>query len=179
MSSLEKGEEVTRSKDTLANSSLPMAERKYHSVVTKPLAKRKGSAVAKDTPCSEAVDSSSKDSSVTESLDKKPVDKKSYLRIRTKYTSGMELLMRDKETALDHVFEINVKAEPMNMKDLIKYVGETLVLDGKQSAFSREESICPGIMVIINECDWEVMDELEYVLQDNDVVEFISTLHGG
>ncbi|KAJ2866698.1 Ubiquitin- modifier 1 [Coemansia aciculifera] len=179
MSSLEKGEEIPQSKDTLTNGSLSMAERKYHSVVTKPLAKRKGSAVAKDAASSETVDSSSKDSGVTESLDKESVDKKSYLRIRTKYTSGMELLIRDKETALDHVFEINVKTEPMNMKDLIKYVGETLVLDGKQSAFSREESICPGIMVIINECDWEVMDDLEYVLQDGDVVEFISTLHGG
>ncbi|KAJ2255145.1 Ubiquitin- modifier 1 [Coemansia sp. RSA 455] len=179
MSSLEKGEKVTQSKDAVTNDSLPVVERKYHSVVTKPLAKKKGSAVAKDTTNSETVDSKNEDSGVIEPVDEKAMDKKSYLHIRTKYTSGMELLIQNKETALDHVFEINVKAEPMNMKDLIKYVGETQVLDGKQSAFSREETICPGIMVIINECDWEVMDELEYVLQDNDVVEFISTLHGG
>ncbi|KAJ2018279.1 Ubiquitin- modifier 1 [Coemansia sp. S85] len=103
----------------------------------------------------------------------------SYLHIITKYTSGMELLIKDKELGLDHVFEVNTKAAPLNMKDLIKYIGETHVLEGKQSAFTRAETICPGIMVIINECDWEVLDELDYVLKNDDTIEFISTLHGG
>ncbi|XP_059400696.1 ubiquitin-related modifier 1-like [Carassius carassius] len=37
----------------------------------------------------------------------------------------------------------------------------------------------PGILVLINDADWELMGELEYQLQDQDNVVFISTLHGG
>lgn len=37
----------------------------------------------------------------------------------------------------------------------------------------------PGIMVLINDADWELEGEMEYELQDGDQVCFISTLHGG
>ena len=37
----------------------------------------------------------------------------------------------------------------------------------------------PGILVLINDCDWELRDELDGELEDGDLVVFISTLHGG
>ena len=37
----------------------------------------------------------------------------------------------------------------------------------------------PGILVLINDADWELMGQLDYELQDNDTIVFISTLHGG
>nr|XP_036863947.1 ubiquitin-related modifier 1 isoform X8 [Manis javanica] len=37
----------------------------------------------------------------------------------------------------------------------------------------------PGILVLINDADWELLGELDYQLQDQDSVLFISTLHGG
>lgn len=37
----------------------------------------------------------------------------------------------------------------------------------------------PGILVLINNSDWELEGEGDYVLQDGDEVVFISTLHGG
>lgn len=37
----------------------------------------------------------------------------------------------------------------------------------------------PGILVLINDTDWELEGEGEYKLQDGDEVVFISTLHGG
>lgn len=37
----------------------------------------------------------------------------------------------------------------------------------------------PGILVLINEADWELEGEENYELQDGDVVLFVSTLHGG
>ena len=36
-----------------------------------------------------------------------------------------------------------------------------------------------GILVLVNDCDWELLDGLNYALKDGDVVTFISTLHGG
>lgn len=37
----------------------------------------------------------------------------------------------------------------------------------------------PGILVLINDTDWELEGEGDYELQDDDEVVFISTLHGG
>jgi ubiquitin related modifier 1 len=37
----------------------------------------------------------------------------------------------------------------------------------------------PGILVLVNEADWELEGEGEYILEDGDEIAFISTLHGG
>ncbi|RUS15249.1 hypothetical protein BC937DRAFT_92704 [Endogone sp. FLAS-F59071] len=37
----------------------------------------------------------------------------------------------------------------------------------------------PGILVLINDADWELCDGPDYQLQDGDSIVFISTLHGG
>jgi ubiquitin related modifier 1 len=37
----------------------------------------------------------------------------------------------------------------------------------------------PGILILINDADWELEGELEYQLQEGDNLVFISTLHGG
>lgn len=37
----------------------------------------------------------------------------------------------------------------------------------------------PGILVLINDADWELEGEAAYVLQANDNILFVSTLHGG
>ncbi|EDQ88448.1 uncharacterized protein MONBRDRAFT_8920 [Monosiga brevicollis MX1] len=37
----------------------------------------------------------------------------------------------------------------------------------------------PGILILVNDTDWELLDGLDYQLQDKDNVVFISTLHGG
>jgi hypothetical protein len=37
----------------------------------------------------------------------------------------------------------------------------------------------PGILVLINDADWELEGEASYALQPNDNILFVSTLHGG
>ena len=37
----------------------------------------------------------------------------------------------------------------------------------------------PGILVLVNEADWELEGQGEYILEDGDEIAFISTLHGG
>ena len=37
----------------------------------------------------------------------------------------------------------------------------------------------PGILVLVNSTDWELLGQLDYVLIGGDHVVFISTLHGG
>ena len=45
--------------------------------------------------------------------------------------------------------------------------------------FAVDDTVRPGILVLVNDCDWELLDGLDYVLKEGDVVTFISTLHGG
>jgi len=37
----------------------------------------------------------------------------------------------------------------------------------------------PGVLVLVNDCDWELSGQLSTTLEEKDVVVFISTLHGG
>ncbi|KFM74731.1 Ubiquitin-related modifier 1-like protein, partial [Stegodyphus mimosarum] len=37
----------------------------------------------------------------------------------------------------------------------------------------------PGILVLVNDSDWELLGELDYEVQPEDTIHFISTLHGG
>ena len=45
--------------------------------------------------------------------------------------------------------------------------------------FMQGKTIRPGILVLINDADWELVGELEYVVEKGDNIMFISTLHGG
>lgn len=53
-----------------------------------------------------------------------------------------------------------------------------LFLKDKDSSES-ELDVRPGILVLVNDADWELVGQTSYVLQDGDTVTFISTLHGG
>ena len=45
--------------------------------------------------------------------------------------------------------------------------------------FVQGNSVRPGIIVLVNDTDWELMETTKHVLQEKDSVAFISTLHGG
>lgn len=56
------------------------------------------------------------------------------------------------------------------------------VAESDTSADSRpltDATVRPGILVLINDADWELEGETRYQLEDGDEVSFISTLHGG
>uniref|UniRef100_U5GT04 Ubiquitin-related modifier 1 n=1 Tax=Populus trichocarpa TaxID=3694 RepID=U5GT04_POPTR len=59
----------------------------------------------------------------------------------------------------------NVNVSPKNGADKVIYCG----------------SLCrrPGVLVLVNDCDWEHSGQLDTNLEEKDLVVFISTLHGG
>jgi ubiquitin related modifier 1 len=81
---------------------------------------------------------------------------------------------------------------------LIAHVRDTLVTERPQ-LFADGDSVCvrccahsrrtimltrlscrrPGILVLVNDTDWELLGQLDYELAPRDTVLFISTLHGG
>lgn len=52
-------------------------------------------------------------------------------------------------------------------------------LKEKEEMFVQGTSVRPGIIVLVNDTDWELLETTKYVIETGDSVAFISTLHGG
>ncbi len=62
--------------------------------------------------------------------------------------------------------------------DLVKHIKYNHVKKNGES-FTVGDKLRPGILVLINEVDWEIENTVDYQLKDGDEFVFISTLHGG
>lgn len=75
--------------------------------------------------------------------------------------------------------EVRVPDESVRtIKDLIEYIRTTLIRE-RHDMFISQGTLRPGILVLVNDVDWELVDAREYVLKEGDHISFISTLHGG
>jgi ubiquitin related modifier 1 len=83
-------------------------------------------------------------------------------------------------------------AEAVTMRDLLVFLRARYVRDRPELFFASGGSggggdggggadigVRPGVLVLVNDCDWELEGTLACALRDGDVVAFISTLHGG
>ena len=64
------------------------------------------------------------------------------------------------------------------VRDLLEYMKKNL-LEEREELFFEGETVRAGILVLINDSDWELFDQENYILEANDTISFISTLHGG
>ncbi|XP_035910532.1 ubiquitin-related modifier 1 homolog [Anopheles stephensi] len=64
------------------------------------------------------------------------------------------------------------------LEEMLRWLRDNL-LTGDASLFLQDHTVRPGILVMINDTDWDLMGETEYILQPGDHILFISTLHGG
>ncbi|EIE91536.1 hypothetical protein G6F46_010407 [Rhizopus delemar] len=100
------------------------------------------------------------------------------LTIHVEFSGGMELLFNN---VSKHTLQIPAKqssGEPSRLQELIFYIRDKMMTE-KQDLFVEKDTVRPGILVLINNVDWELCDELDYELEDKDEIVFISTLHGG
>jgi ubiquitin related modifier 1 len=74
--------------------------------------------------------------------------------------------------------QVEVPADVSTLGDLIQWVRKTLVRE-RHDMFVQGTHIRPGVLVLVNEVDWELEDTVNYRIVDGDSVAFISTLHGG
>ncbi|KAI8377003.1 ubiquitin-related modifier 1 [Blakeslea trispora] len=101
------------------------------------------------------------------------------LTINLEFSGGMELLFQNvSKHTIKFPATNNSTGKPSNLQDLIFYIRDNMMTE-KQDLFVEKDTVRPGILVLINNTDWELCDELEYELEDKDEIVFISTLHGG
>ncbi|XP_063000828.1 ubiquitin-related modifier 1 [Elgaria multicarinata webbii] len=97
------------------------------------------------------------------------------LSVQLEFGGGAELLFDGKRK---HQVTLPSQHEPWDVRSLLVWIKENLLKE-RPELFVQGDSVRPGILVLINDTDWELMGELHYQLQDQDNVVFISTLHGG
>ncbi|KAL8847203.1 MAG: hypothetical protein Q9221_007729 [Calogaya cf. arnoldii] len=74
---------------------------------------------------------------------------------------------------------IDENGKPSNMASLVRHLCNNVMEDPRKEFFVVDDAIRPGILVLINDADWELEGEADYVLQKDDNILFVSTLHGG
>ncbi|XP_022085405.1 ubiquitin-related modifier 1-like isoform X2 [Acanthaster planci] len=98
------------------------------------------------------------------------------LQIRLEFSGGAELLV-DKIKQHDIILDTS-NGSKWNIRRLISWIKDNLLKE-RPELFVQNNTVRPGILVLVNDADWELVGELDYTLQPNDRIVFISTLHGG
>ncbi|XP_020915708.2 ubiquitin-related modifier 1 [Exaiptasia diaphana] len=106
-------------------------------------------------------------------LDSKMAD---GLKVTIQFSGGAELLF-DKVKKHDVTLECKDN-KTWTTKQLLVWIRDNLLKE-RPELFMQGESVRPGILVLVNDADWELLGELDYQIQQNDTIVFISTLHGG
>ncbi|CCK72711.1 ubiquitin-related modifier URM1 KNAG_0L00900 [Huiozyma naganishii CBS 8797] len=95
--------------------------------------------------------------------------------VTVEFLGGLDVVVQKQR-----VHKLHLPAEVVSVGDLIEYIASTLIKNPRDVAvFLEDGGVRPGIITLINDTDWELEGQTEYVLEDNDVVSFTSTLHGG
>ncbi|KZV96021.1 ubiquitin like protein [Exidia glandulosa HHB12029] len=99
------------------------------------------------------------------------------LALKVEFTGGLELLFDNKKKYTVSLPRTTDDA-PTNLTHLILWLKDNLLKE-RPELFVEERTVRPGILVLVNETDWELEGEGDYQLKDGDEIIFISTLHGG
>ena len=128
---------------------------------------------------------------------------KATIPITVGFSGGLELLFNNTRT---HRISLPATSSPPTVADLIAYLSKTFhagLPKARRDLFSldpeaeqdmqdaeglskdgegnirRGLTVRPGILVLVNDADWELDEERETKLESGDEVVFVSTLHGG
>ncbi|KDQ56726.1 hypothetical protein JAAARDRAFT_36215 [Jaapia argillacea MUCL 33604] len=105
------------------------------------------------------------------------------ISLKIEFAGGLELLFSNQRS---HRISIpsnpaSTPNEPPKRADityLIHWLKDNLLKE-RVELFIENGTVRPGILVLVNDTDWELEGEGSYELMDGDEIVFISTLHGG
>ena len=98
------------------------------------------------------------------------------MKVNIEFSGGLELMFESKKK-IELNFEEKKEGE-YQLRDIIEELRANHLKD-REELFVQGGTVRPGIIVLVNDTDWELLEADEYKVQPNDTVSFISTLHGG
>lgn len=98
------------------------------------------------------------------------------VKVKVEFLGGLDVVF-DKQRTCD----LEIPSEgAFTVKDLLDYLVANMIKNPKDvEMFIEDDTVRPGIITLINDADWELEGELEYEIEDGDIISFTSTLHGG
>lgn len=99
------------------------------------------------------------------------------LSITTEFTSGLQILFNNVKK---HNVALPETEKPWTLGSLLFWIKDNLLVDKEKcDLFMKGNTVRPGIIVAVNDEDWELLGNENYQIKNNDNITFISTLHGG
>lgn len=95
------------------------------------------------------------------------------MKVTIEFRGGAELLVNN---VSQH--SVDLEGSKWTVGKLLVWIKNNLLQD-RPELFLQGDSVRPGILVLINDADWELLGQLDYLIEENDNILFISTLHGG
>lgn len=89
------------------------------------------------------------------------------------FSGGLETLF-----AGNKIMHVRLPDHINTVGTLISWVRDALVRE-RHDLFASADGVRPGILVLINDVDWELEGKASYKVESGDRISFISTLHGG
>ncbi|KAH9910093.1 hypothetical protein F4778DRAFT_714118 [Xylariomycetidae sp. FL2044] len=106
-------------------------------------------------------------------------DTSTKLPVVIEFSGGLEMLFSDQKRHSLSIPAVNKTGKPFTIADLIAYLCDHTMKDTRKELFVLDHHLRPGILVLINDADWELEGEEAYEIQSGDNILFVSTLHGG
>lgn len=103
----------------------------------------------------------------------------SAIDIVVEFTGGLEMLFDNRRKHKISIPKNDPDGSPVNINFLVRYLSDKIMKDSRKELFVVESAVRPGILVLINDADWELEGEEKYELVHGDNILFVSTLHGG
>ncbi|KAI1175442.1 Urm1-domain-containing protein [Nemania sp. FL0916] len=101
------------------------------------------------------------------------------ISILVEFTGGLEMLFADQRRHTLSIPAIDGNKRPVTIAYLIGHLCDNTMKDPRKELFVLDDHLRPGILVLVNDADWELEGEEAYEIQDGDSILFVSTLHGG
>ena len=95
------------------------------------------------------------------------------MKITLEFGGGAELLVGNKKK-----HEVTLPAEDWRIQEFLVWIKDNLLAE-RPELFLKDNTVRPGILVLVNDADWELLGQLDYRIEEGDTIVFISTLHGG
>ncbi|KAI4917349.1 Ubiquitin- modifier 1 [Alternaria incomplexa] len=99
--------------------------------------------------------------------------------ISIEFSGGLEILFANQKKYDLALPAKDESGEPASVAFLVRYLCDKVMKDPRKELFVLDDTVQPGILVLINEADWELEGEDKYEVQRGDHIMFVSTLHGG
>ncbi|KAK3906422.1 ubiquitin-related modifier 1 [Staphylotrichum tortipilum] len=99
--------------------------------------------------------------------------------ITVDFSGGLEMLFDNQRRHAVDLPAADPGGKPATIVLLIDHLCKHLMKDPRTDMFVLDNHIRPGILVLINDADWELEGEEAYEIQPRDNILFVSTLHGG